>query len=511
MDELDLRVKAQEAAARPRRLRVAVVALLVAAGVAAQAQANGSVGPSAPWPAFGYDSAGSDGGPAVTGITAANLSTLVPKVVTLPGTVDSSAVYLRNVFVAGARRDVYVVDTTYGRTFALDATAGTILWQFTPRGIASWEGSLQITTASPAVDPGLRYVYSASPDGRIHKLAIANGREAAGRWPVAVTRDPKNEKISSSLKVYGPYVLAALSGLSEKIGSLGGGRVGHLVEIDRQSGRVAHVFNAECSNRETVILASTCDQPEGGIWGRTPVAVDPKGNLLVATANGFWDGRTHWGDSVLELSPTLTPLQSYTPANQERLARDDLDLGSTAPVILTPHIALQAGKDGVLRLLDLDKLNGRAPVAGPYLGGEISTAQAPGGGEVRTQLAVWRRPGREPWVFVANDFGIAGYALVLKPKPHLVLQWTDGRGCSSPVLAGGLLYGYDIITGGLGIYNPDPPQGTAEPNEPLLSLTIPPGHWSSPVVADGHIALGAGNANANETTGTFYMWTLPAG
>ncbi len=212
----------------------------------------------------------------------------------------------------------------------------------------------------------------------------------------------------------------------------------------------------------------------------------------------------------MELSPALKPLQNYTPTNQDELMRADLDLGSSAPVVLTPHIALQAGKDGLLRLLDLDKLNGKAHAAGHYLGGAISTIEAPHKGEVRTDPAVWKRPGREPWVFVANDFGIAAYALVLRPKPHLVLKWTDGRGCSSPVLAGGLLYGYDIITGGLGVYNPDPPQGTEQPNEPLLSLTIPPGHWSSPVIVDGHIGLGAGNANAHQTTGSFYMWTLPS-
>jgi len=460
------------------------------------------------WSGFGYDPAASNDGPSVTGITAANLSALTPRIVTLPGTVDSSPLYLRNVLVKGARHDVYVVDTSYGRTLAIDAISGAILWQFVPQGISAWEGSLEITTASPVVDPGLGYIYSASPEGKIHKIDLADGHEVRGRWPVTVTFDPTKEKISSSLEVYGPYVLASLAGLSEKIG-LTYPRVGHLVEIDRQTGAVAHAFNSLCSEHATIIAAGSCPANEAGIWGRSPATVDPAGNLLVATADGVWNGRTNWGDSVLELSPSLKILQSYTPAGQAKMTVDDLDLGSTAPVVLTPQIVLQAGKDGEIRLLDLDKLNGRTHTAGPTLGGELSTAEAPAGRSVRPQPAVWHRPGREPWVFVANDFGIEAFELELKPTPHLTLMWADGRAGSSPVVAGGLLYAYNVDEGGLSIYNPDPPAGTELPNEPLLTLNIPRGHWNSPVIADGRIALGDGNANDHLTTGQLYIWSIP--
>ncbi len=492
-----------------RRLLAAALALGVAAACASARAAQPAGGPAAVWGAFGFDAAGSDDGPATTGITAANLAQLEPQEITLPGTVDSSPLYLRGVTVRGKPHDVYVVDTAYGRTLAIDAATGAVLWQFVPQGISAWEGSLEITTASPVVDPSLSYVYSASPEGRIHKLRLANGREVRGRWPVRVTFDPAKEKISSSLEVYGPYVLASLAGLSEKIG-LPYPRVGHLVEIDRQTGAIAHVFNSQCSTRTTIIHAGTCaDGQEAGIWGRLPATVDAAGNLLVATADGAWNGRTSWGDSVLELSPTLTPLQSYTPADQAQLTAADLDLGSTAPVPLTPHIVLQVGKDGVIRLLNLDKLNGRKHAAGRFLGGEISTATAPAGGPVRPQPAVWHRAGRTPWVFVASDFGIEAFELALTPKPHLVLRWTDGRAGSSPVIAGGLLYAYNVDEGGLSVYDPDPPTGTEAPNEPLLTLSIPRGHWNSPVIADGRIALGYGDANDHATTGKLVIWRLP--
>ena len=93
------------------------------APAAEPSRAGPAPGAVAVWPAFGYDATGSNDGPASTGITAANLRQLAPTVVHLPGVVDSSPVYVRNALVDGARHDVYVVDTSYGRTFAIDAAS----------------------------------------------------------------------------------------------------------------------------------------------------------------------------------------------------------------------------------------------------------------------------------------------------------------------------------------------------------------------------------------------------
>src|SRR5438445_759276 len=69
----------------------------------------------------------------------------------------------------------------------------------------------EISTASPIADPGRRFVYAASPNGLIHKLALADGREASG-WPVSITRDATREKIAASLNVAGAYVIATTGG-----------------------------------------------------------------------------------------------------------------------------------------------------------------------------------------------------------------------------------------------------------------------------------------------------------
>jgi hypothetical protein len=35
------------------------------------------------------------------------------------------------------------------------------------------------------------------------------------------------------------------------------------------------------------------------------------------------------------------------------------------------------------------------------------------------------------------------------------------------------------------------------------------GHWNSPIVADGRIALPEGSANSHSSTGVFNIWRLP--
>ena len=83
--------------------------------------------------------------------------------------------------------DVAAVTTTYGITVAFDPGSGRILWRYVPPGIGRWEGTAQITTSTPVADPDRTHVYAASPDGRIHKLLIASGREVrGGGWPVTV-------------------------------------------------------------------------------------------------------------------------------------------------------------------------------------------------------------------------------------------------------------------------------------------------------------------------------------
>ncbi len=462
------------------------------------------------WPEFGLDPQRSDVSELSSGITAANLAHLHRITVALAGTVDSSPIYLHGVSVDGAIHDVIVVTTTYGRTIAIDGSSGQILWTFTPPGYSRWAGSAQITTATPVADPDRLSVYAASPNGLIHKLSLADGREeAGGSWPVSITREPLHEKIAAALNLDGPDVLATTGGYYGDAPPY----QGHVVAIDRASGRMMSVFNTLCANRRELQTPSTCPASDSAILSRGGAVVEPaepgdtrsaripepaSARILIDTGNGPWNGTTDFGDSVLELSfPGLTLRQSFTPTDQEQLNTSDTDLGSSAPALLAEGRAVLAGKDGIMRVLALSRLDGHPPSGRLHpLGGEVQRLPIPGGGQLFTAPAVWQRSGRTT-MFLADVHGTAAY---VERRGRLYQAWENSTPGTSPVMAGGLLYVYEPDAGGIYVYRPASPH-------PIAKLAGEAGHWNSPIVVDGHVVEPEGNANDHKLTGSLEIFS----
>jgi outer membrane protein assembly factor BamB len=486
-------------------LALAVAALGTAAGSGATTTTSGTstatqggVGALVnDWPTFGYNIQRSGVGPADTGITAANLHRLKRLTVQIPGVIDSAMIELSGVAISGRSYDVLIGTTSYGDTLALNAANGHTLWHFFPAADRALQGSAQVTTAAPVADPGGQYVYVTTPDGFVHKLAVTDGHQL---WSTRMTYLPTHEKLAGSLNIADGELIVATDGYNGDAPPY----QGHVVTLDIASGRVTHVFNTLCSNVRTIIKdPGTCAASDSAIWGRPGSVIEPNGDILVTTGNGPFNGHTDWGDSVLELSPTLKLLHNWTPKNQEQLNQDDWDLGSTEPALVPVKsgapLAVQGGKEGDLRLLDLNRLDGTAGSAGPRTGGELQSVTGPGSTDIYSQPAVWTSASGRVYMFVADGDGTAAYTLTHR---RLHLAWEDNAPGTSPVVAGGLLYVYNLNQGQLDVRNP-------RTGHLYITLAANPGHWNSPIVIGKRIVLPEGNDNSHPTTGTIDIYHLP--
>ena len=462
-----------------------VLALVLAVSASPRLAAPASAGD---WTQFGWDVASSGASTDPTGITIANAATLQRHQVALDGTVDAAAIYLHGIEVKGAQHDVFFVTTTYGKTIAIDADQGSVLWEYTPAKLAAWQGSRQITNSTPAADPDRNHLYAAAPDGTIQKLAVADGHVL---WTTAITQLPAREKIASPLREFRGRIVAVTTGY---IGDAPPYQ-GHVAILDAQTGALVHVWNSLCSDRPGLLKPSACPSVQSGIWGRAGAVIDSAtGDIFLATGNGPYDGKTDWGDATIELDADATRmLANFTPANNSELDARDLDVGSTSPVLLGGGLVAQGGKDQQIRLLDLRDIAGPSP----HRGHERQTLSTPSGGRLFTAPAVWHHDGTT-WMFAADGGGTAAWTIA---GGKLVESWKNGNGGTSPVIAGDLLYVYDP-KGGLRIYEP------TNGNQ-IADLETGPGHWNSPIVVDGKIALPEGNANQHASSGVLDIWSLP--
>ena len=437
------------------------------------------------WPRFGWDVAGSGSSPAATGIDPTNVASLTKQRVAIDGTVDAAAIYLHGVQIGGASHDAFFVTTTYGKTIAIDAAAATVLWTYTPPDYSSWAGSRQITNATPVADPDRQSIYAASPDGHIQKLAVSDGH---AMWSTAITKLAHREKIASSLNYFRGRVIATTGGY---IGDAPPYQ-GHVSILDATNGAILHTWNSLCSDSTAMIEPSTCSESGSAIWGRTGAVIDTAtGDIYVATGNGKWDGQTFWGDATIRLDSTATRmLGNHTPENTQSLDETDTDVGSTSPALLGGGFIAQGGKDGTIKLLDTTLMRGSTP----HRGGERQSVSTPTGARLFTALTVMHAP-NETWLFAADNGGTAAWTF---RDGKLAPAWENRNGGTTPVVAGGLLYVYDP-RGGLRVYEPST-------GKLITTLACEAGHWNSPIVVDGRIALPEGNANDHASTGYLDIW-----
>jgi outer membrane protein assembly factor BamB len=388
--------------------------------------------------------------------------------------------------------DRVVITTGDGVTSAIDAVNGTVRWRFVTHGP-------KITSSVPAYDAVGGVLYVPGVDGSVHALDPADGHELHQHgFPIAITRAPQTEKDASALNIAAGFLYAQTSGYVGDATPY----VGHVVAIDLHAG-TTHVFNALCSARRGLIDPASCAAQRAGMWSRSGVVVDPEptmdGRIYAATGNAPFDGAAgDFGDSILSLTKDADRLiGTLTPADADRLDEHDLDVGSSAPALLprqvdsaTPLLAVQGGKDSILRVFDRTRLGDpRATIQTLALGHELFSAPA-----------VWTRADGPTFVFVQLSDGMHAYRVVtVDGKTRLDVAWQTpleaGNQGTSPVVSDGVIF--VALSGELVALD-------AQTGRRLWGHPLGPIHWQSPALAGDAVYCADG-------TGALYAFALPSG
>ena len=311
------------------------------------------------------------------------------------GKVDGQPLYLSAVAIPGVgTRNVLYVVTEHASVYALDADSGGVLWRASMLGPgetpSDTRGCSQVipeigVTATPVIDRsrGLRgtiYVVAMSRNGsayfqRLHALDVASGTEILGGPTVVQASFPGTGAGSSGGSViFDPKQYEERAGLLLVNGQIITAWTSHC-DSDPYTGWIMS-YNA-ATLAQSSVLNVTPNGSRGGMWmaGAGPAA-DAQGNVYVLDGNGTFDttftgsgfpSRGNFGNAFLKVATSsgLAVADYFATFDTVRASDADADLGSGGTLVLpdvidasgrTRHLAVGAGKDGHMYVVDRDSM-----------------------------------------------------------------------------------------------------------------------------------------------------------
>lgn len=329
---------------------------------------------------------------------------------TVDEAIYTQPLWVPHLAINGAARNVVFVATQNDGLYAFDADSNTTpcmpLWHDNlldaAHGGTSGETSVQSfgtgylvgggggdiapevgVTGTPVIDPTTNTLYVVSKSvirtgptffQRLHAIDLTTGNEKfAGPVNIAATfpgngdggstttfvAQQENQRCALALVNGTVYIAwAAHEDTPPWYGWIIGYNAANLAQ--------SYVFNVDPNTPSSPLIGTA---GAGGIWmaGGAPAA-DSAGNLYLLTANGAFDPTTQgYGDSLLQLSPSLTVNQYFTPTDQQSDNDNDADFGAGGAAVLVDlpvigtnptHLVVGGGKDGALYVLNRDKMGG---------------------------------------------------------------------------------------------------------------------------------------------------------
>jgi hypothetical protein len=331
-----------------------------------------------------------------TSLTAANVNSNsfgLLAAVPLDDQVDAAPLVLAGQPFAGAsgKHNIAFVVTENDSVYAIDTATGAILGkrnlgapvpESTLPAACNNNGENVGITSTPVIDAARQTLYliadtyeNGAPVFRIHALSVRNLADELP--PVVVTAT--HRRSDNSLEVFTPLVQRQRAALLEANGTIYaafGSYCDAAANISRgwvlgwSASTLAPLASNDLTDRA---VQSPAQFFLASVWmSGAGLAADESGSLFFSTGNSdpaTYDGVDDIQESVVRESPDLSTMQSlFTPSNQSSLDKNDQDLGAGGPLLIprqpagpVPDIAVAAGKDGRLFVLNRESLGGFSP------------------------------------------------------------------------------------------------------------------------------------------------------
>jgi len=317
------------------------------------------------------------------------------------GRIDAEPLYLSQLTIGGGTHNVLYVVSEHDSVYAFDADTGLTLWQISVlqsgETTSDDHGCGQITpeigiTSTPVIDRNLGAIFvvamSKDKNGayhqRLHSLNLATGAEMVG-GPTEISASFPGTGYGSQngVQTFDPGQYAERVGLLLMNGSIFMGWTSHC-DQDPYTGWLM-MYN-ETTLQQTSVLNLTPNGPstphydngEGSIWmAGAGLAADTQGNVYFLDANGTFDttlnsnsfpAQGDFGNAFMKVSTANSKLAAadyFSTYNTVSQSSNDLDLGSGGVLLLpdvadsagtTRHLAVGAGKDGNIYVVDRDNM-----------------------------------------------------------------------------------------------------------------------------------------------------------
>lgn len=332
------------------------------------------------------------------------------------GLVDAEPLFAAALSINGATHNAVFAVTEHDLVYAFDADTFAQLWQTSvlPSGGTTSDdhGCGQITpeigiTSTPVVDPaagphGAIFVVAMSKDAagnyyqRLHALDLTTGAELFG-GPTTI------QATYTGAAPFAPANYAERAGLLLLNGTIYLAFTSHCDQGSYQGWVMAY---SESTLQQTAVLNLTPNGSDGSIWmSGAGMAADTAGNIYFLDANGTFDTTLNaagmpvngdFGNAFVELSTAgggLTVADYFAVHNTVTESGNDEDLGSGGALVLpdltdasgqTHHLAVGAGKDGNIYIVNRDSMGKFNPNTDSAIYQEITANGLSGG--------VWAMP-----------------------------------------------------------------------------------------------------------------------